>query len=202
MATSIGNDFETALRAIGRAWGWLLAFGIVSILAGLVALVWPSATLLIIAIVFAVQLIVAGVFRFVAAFAVPGETGWLRALQAFLAILSFAVGIYLIGHLVLSLLVLAILLGVYWVVHGVIELFVAIGHGELPGRGWMIASGILGVAAGTILVVAPGLSLFALTIVLGVWLILFGLMMAVQAWRVRSAATTLLESGPARSPQT
>jgi len=31
-----------------------------------------------IAIVFAVQLIIAGIFRFVAAFAIPGESGWLR----------------------------------------------------------------------------------------------------------------------------
>ncbi|HEY4026250.1 MAG TPA: DUF308 domain-containing protein, partial [Candidatus Dormibacteraeota bacterium] len=181
MSVSTGNDFELALRTIGRAWAWLLAFGIISIIAGLAAIFWPGPTLLVIAIVFAVQLIVGGVFRFVGAFAIPGETGWLRALQAFLAILSFAVGLFLVGHLVLSLLVLAIVLGVYWVVHGVIELFVAIGHAELPGRVWMIVSGILGIVAGAILIVAPGLSLFALTIVLGVWLVLFGAILAVQA---------------------
>jgi uncharacterized membrane protein HdeD (DUF308 family) len=182
MSVGIGNEFEAALRTVGRAWAWLLAFGIISILAGLAAILWPSATLLIIAIVFAVQLIVGGIFRFVLAFAIPGETGWLRALQAFLAILSFVVGLFLVGHLVLSLLVLAIVLGAYWIVHGVIELFVAIGHRELPGRAWMILSGVLGVVAGAILIVAPGISLFALTIVLGVWLILFGVMLAIQAW--------------------
>jgi uncharacterized membrane protein HdeD (DUF308 family) len=190
-----------ALRTIGRAWAWLLAFGIISIIAGLAAIFWPGPTLLVIAIVFAVQLIVSGVFRFVGAFAIPGEAGWLRALQAFLAILSFAVGLFLVGHLVLSLLVLAIVLGVYWVVHGVIELFVAIGHAELPGRVWMIVSGILGIVAGAILIVAPGLSLFALTIVLGVWLVLFGAILAVQAWRVR-AATSALRPGALRPSQT
>jgi uncharacterized membrane protein HdeD (DUF308 family) len=201
MSAGIGNDFEAALRAVGRAWAWLLAFGIISILAGVAVIVWPSSTLLIIAVVFAVQLVVAGVFRFVAAFAIPGEAGWLRALQAFLAILSFVVGIFLIGHLFLSLLLLAIVLGVYWIVHGVIELFVAIGHGELPGRVWLILSGILGVVAGTILVVAPGISLFALTIVLGIWLIFFGVMLALQAWNVR-AATGALRSGSLRATRT
>ena len=187
MSMDIGNELEATLRAIGRAWAVILAFGIVSILAGLAAIFWPQSTLLIIAIVFAVQLVVAGVFRFIAAFAMPGETGWLRALQAFLAILSLVVGIYLVGHLALTLLVLAIVLGAYWVVHGVIELFVAVGHPELPARPWVILSGILGIVAGTILVVAPGISLFALTVVLGVWLVLFGLGLAVQAFHVRSA---------------
>lgn len=82
----------------------------------------------IIAIVFAVQLIVGGVFRFVGAFAIPGGTGWLRALQAILAVLSFLAGVYLLAHVALSLLVLALVLGFYWMVHGVVELFLAIGH--------------------------------------------------------------------------
>ena len=191
MSTLMAGELEARLRRLGRAWAWILAFGIVSILAGLVAIFWPSATLVIIAIVFAVQLIVGGVFRFVGAFAIPGETGWLRALQAILAVLSFVVGVYLLGHVALSLLVLALLLGFYWVMHGVIELFVAIGHPELPGRAWMILSGLLSVLAGVLLIVVPGISLFALTLVLGVWLVLFGVMLAAQAFQVRSTTLPL-----------
>src|SRR6266851_1072050 len=107
MAVDIVNRFEETLKKLGRAWMWLLAFGIISILAGVAALVWPGPTLVIIAIVFAVQLIVAGIYRFVAAFSIPLEAGWLRALQAILAVLSLVIGIYLLGHIALSLLVLA-----------------------------------------------------------------------------------------------
>ncbi|HYW27210.1 MAG TPA: DUF308 domain-containing protein [Terriglobales bacterium] len=191
----MGSELESMLTRIGRAWGWILAFGVLSVLVGLVAIFWPSATLIVVAVVFAVQLIVAGAFRFAAAFAVPGESGWLRALQALLAILSFVVGVYLLGHVSLSLLVLALLLGLYWIFHGVTELFVAIGHAELPGRAWMIASGILSAVVGVIVVVAPGISLFALTLLLGVWLIVFGVMAIVRALRIRSAAHAL-GSGP------
>lgn len=67
MSTLMGSDVEAALRRLGNAWAWILAFGVLSILAGLVAIFWPGATLLVIAIVFAVQLIVGGVFRFVGA---------------------------------------------------------------------------------------------------------------------------------------
>jgi uncharacterized membrane protein HdeD (DUF308 family) len=197
MSTMLESDLESMLGTVGRAWLWILAFGVISVLAGLAALFWPGATLVVLAIVFAIQLILAGVFRFVAAFAIPGETGWLRALQALLAILSLVVGVYLLGHVALSLLVLALVLGIYWTVQGAVELFLAIGHPELAGRGWMIVSGILSIVAGVILVVWPGISLFALTLVLGIWLLLFGGMLIVRAFQVRSAANRL-KSGALR----
>jgi len=188
MSALMERDLESMLGGLGRAWLWILGFGVISVVAGLLALFWPSATLVAIAIVFAVQLIVAGVFRFVAAFAVPRETGWLRALEALLAVFSFVVGVYLLGHVALSLLVLALLLGIYWTAQGAVELFVAIGHSELPGRVWMVLSGILSIVAGVIVVVLPGISLFALTLVLGVWLVVFGGILIVRAFQVRSAA--------------
>ena len=191
MSTVMGSDLEAMLRRVGRAWAWILAFGVISILVGVIAIVWPGATLTAIAIIFAVQLIVGAVFRFAAAFAVPLESGWLRALQAFLAILSFVVGIYLLGRVSLSLLVLALLLGFYWMVHGFTDLFIGVGHAELPGRGWLILTGILSVIAGVIVVVSPGISLFALTIVLGVWLIVFGVMAVIRALQIRTAGLAL-----------
>jgi uncharacterized membrane protein HdeD (DUF308 family) len=194
MSTAMGGNIEAMLRSVGRAWAWILAFGVVSILVGLAAIFWPGATLVAIAIVFAVQLVLGSAFRFAAVFAIPGESGWLRALQALLAILSFVVGVYLLGHVSLSLLVLAILLGAYWTAHGIIELFLAVGHAELPGRAWLILSGALSVVAGVIVVVWPGISLFTLTIVLGAWLVVFGVIGVIRALQARSA-TRALEAG-------
>jgi len=184
-------DLEGTLKRVGRAWAWILAFGVISALVGLAAIFWPGATLVVVAVVFAVQLILGSAFRCAAAFAIPAESGWLRALQALLAVLSFVVGIYLLGHVFLSLLVLALLLGFYWMFHGITELFVAIGHPELPGRAWMILSGILSVVVGVILVVAPGISLYALTLVIGIWLVVFGVMAAIRSLQIRSVASAL-----------
>jgi uncharacterized membrane protein HdeD (DUF308 family) len=184
------------LSGVGKAWGWILAFGVISILVGLAALLWPGETLVVVAVVFAVQLIVSAIFGFAAAFAIPGESGWLRALQALLAILSFVIGVYLIGHVSLSLLILAFLLGFYWMFHGITELFVAVGHAELPGRAWMIVSGILSIVAGGFVVVAPGISLFTLTLVLGIWLIVFGVLGVIRAVQIRSL-THAVGSSPA-----
>lgn len=55
----------------------------------------------------------------------------------------------------------------------------------------MILSGLLSVLAGVLLIVLPGISLLALTLVLGIWLVLFGEMLALEAFHVRSATLPL-----------
>jgi uncharacterized membrane protein HdeD (DUF308 family) len=180
------NDFADVLADLGGAWGWVLGFGIVSIVAGIIAFFFTGATLVAIAILFGLQLVFAGIFRFMATFAIPGHHAWLRALTGLLAVVSLAVGVYLVAHPLLSLLVLAFVLGIFWVVSGVVELFVAIENHDTPGRGWVAASGVLGIIAGLVVTFYPGISLVALTIVLGVWLVIFGVIEVMAAFRLRS----------------
>src|SRR2546427_215451 len=71
------------------------------------------------------------------------------------------------------------------------ELFVAIGHSELPGRAWMIVSGVLSIIAGVIVALVPLPSLFVLTLILGFWLIIFGGMLIGRAFHARSDANRL-----------
>ena len=182
------GDMGLVLARLGSAWGWIIAYGVLSVLAGVIAIFWPGATLVVIAVVFALQLLVGAIYQFVFAFAIPHETGWLRALVALLAILSLVVALYLLGHVGLTLLLLAVLLGAYWIVQGAIELFVAIGHPEIRSRLWVIVSGVLSVVAGGIVVLFPGISLFFLTVVLGVWLVFFGAMLIGRGWLLRSVA--------------
>jgi len=188
MVTVGGTGMEAALARLGKAWGWVVAYGAVSILAGVLAIVWPGATLVVIAVVFALQLLVGAVYQFVFVFAIPRESGWLRALVALVAILSLVVSVYLLGHVGLTLLLLAILLGAYWIAQGAIELFVATGHPEIRNRAWVVVSGLLSVIAGIIVAVFPGISLFTLAIVLGVWLIFFGAILVGRGWMLRSVA--------------
>jgi uncharacterized membrane protein HdeD (DUF308 family) len=47
-------------------------------------------------------------------------------------------------------------------------------------------SGVLSVVAGGVVAVFPGASLVFLTLVLGVWLILFGLILIARGWMLRS----------------
>lgn len=110
------------LAHLGRQWGLVLFFGIVTLLAGIAVLAWTGATLLVIAVLFGVQLITAGIFRFVAAFATEDTGGGTRVLLALLGVLSVIIGLWAVRHVLLTLLALVVLLGIFWVVNGAIEL--------------------------------------------------------------------------------
>jgi uncharacterized membrane protein HdeD (DUF308 family) len=178
------------LARLGRHWGWVLAYGIVTLLAGILVLAWPGATLLVIAVLFGVQLIVSGVFRFVAALASDDLTGGTRVLLALLGVLSVIVGLWAVRHVLLTLLALTVFLGIFWVVNGAIEIFTALSHQGMPERGWTAFMGVLSVLAGIIVLAYPGLSLLSLAVILGIWLLIFGGMEIIAAIRLRRAGDT------------
>ncbi len=49
MTTRIREDPADLLARVGRHWGWVLSFGIITALAGLAVLVWPGRTLVVVA---------------------------------------------------------------------------------------------------------------------------------------------------------
>jgi uncharacterized membrane protein HdeD (DUF308 family) len=180
------TDAADVLAGVGRHWGWVLGFGIVTLLAGLLAIVWPGKTIVAIAVLFGIQLVVAGIFRFVAAFAADDETGGTRVLLALLGVLSFIVGLYALRHVLLTIAALALLLGIFWIVNGAVETFAALSHRGMQGRGWTIFMGLLSVVAGIVVLVYPAISLATLAIVLGFWLLVYGIMEIMLAFRLRS----------------
>ena len=56
----------------------------------------------------------------------------------------------------------------------------------MPERGWTVFMGILSIIAGIIVLAYPGLSLVALAVILGIWLVIFGVMEIVAAIRLRA----------------
>ena len=173
---------------LGRHWGWVFAYGLLTLIAGIAVLAWPSETLLVLAVLFGIQLIISGIFRFVGALATDDLTGGTRVLLALLGVLSIIVGLWAVRHVLLTLLALIVFLGIFWIVNGAIEIFTALAHREMPQRGWTVAMGVLSVLAGIIVLAYPGLSLYGLAIILGIWLLIFGVMEMAAAFRLRSVA--------------
>jgi uncharacterized membrane protein HdeD (DUF308 family) len=183
-----GQEPADMIGRLGRHWGWVLAYGILTLLAGIGVLVWPGETLLVLAVLFGVQLIVSGIFRFVAALASDDLTGGTRVLLALLGVLSIIIGLWAVRHVLITLLALTVFLGIYWIVSGVIDVFATIAHREMPGRGWSAVMGILSALAGIIVLAYPGLTLLGLAVILGIWLLVFGIMEITAAVRIRGLA--------------
>jgi uncharacterized membrane protein HdeD (DUF308 family) len=180
---------------LGRHWGWVLAYGIVTVFAAIAVLAWPAETLLVLTVLFGCQLVVFGIYRFITAFTYSFLSGGMRALMAILGVFSLIVGLWAIRHVGLTLIALAVLLGIFWIVNGTVEIFTAAAEDSgLPGLGWTIAMGVLSVIAGIIVLADPGISLLTLAIVLGCWLLVFGIMEIIAAFQLRSAARSSSQS--------
>jgi uncharacterized membrane protein HdeD (DUF308 family) len=191
------GDAADVLAGVGRHWGWVLAFGIITLLAGLITLSWPGRTIVVLAVLFGVQLVVAGIFRFVAAFASDDESGATRVLLALLGVLSFIVGLYALRHILITIATLALLLGIFWIVNGTMEAFTALSHRAMRGRGWTVFMGMLSIVAGVVVLVYPSISVATLAVVLGFWLLVFGIMEIVLAFRLRSVGQAAAHFVPA-----
>jgi len=131
---------------------------------------------------------VMGIYRFIGAFATDDVTGGTRVLFALLGVLSLIIGLYAVRHVLITLLALALLLGIFWVVSGTVELFTALSHRGMQGRGWTAFMGILSIVSGIIVLAYPGISLLVLAVVLSIWLLVFGAMQITLAFRIRSLA--------------
>ena len=195
MTTTLGQEPTDLISQVGRHWGWVLAYGILTLLAGVAVLAWPSETLLVIAVLFGVQLIISGIFRFVGALASDDLTGGTRVMLALLGVLSIIIGLWAVRHAVLTLVALIVFLGIFWVINGLIEIFTALSHRDMPDRGWSVLMGVLSAIAGIIVLAYPGLTLVGLAVILGIWLLVFGIMEIVAAFRLRR----LVDTGAART---
>ncbi len=186
MAEELTGNAAEVLRGTGRHWGWPLTYGIITLLIGIVVLVWPDRTVEVVAVLFGIQLLVAGVFRFVGAIAAEGEGGGTRVLLALLGVLCFIAGLYALRHLLVTILALALILGIFWIVNGAVEIFAALTDDVMQARGWTELMGLISIAAGIVVLAWPDISLMALAVVLGIWLLVLGLMEIVFAFRLRT----------------
>lgn len=177
-----------------------MVFGAIVAIAGILILFWPSISVVALAVIFAIQVIVSGIFRLVTAIVSRDvESG--RALMAVLGVLSIVVGILFLRHPFQTVAAMVLLVGLFWVISGLLETIHAIGTPGMSGRGWAIAGGILAVIAGVVVLSAPAVGLIVLVWLLGLELLVYGGVMiarGVQARGIeRHATPTARTAGPA-----
>jgi uncharacterized membrane protein HdeD (DUF308 family) len=184
-ATSTADRAQSMMASVASHWGLVLAMGLLSILIGVLAIVYPGATLVTIAIFFAAWLFVSGIYSIIGAFTAEASTGP-KVLSVVIGVLSVIVGFALLRSPFQSLEVLIFVIGVIWVAQGIIRFVTAFEVKQ--GRNWAIFTGILSVIAGIIVLEYPGMSAVTLAIFGGIWLIIFGVMESFAAYQLRKVA--------------
>ena len=178
---TFGPDFARG------AWPAFMAAGIGGIVVGILLLAWPKATLTIVAVLIGASLIVAGLLRLIDGFTAHDASGGRRVAHVVIGLLAIIVGLYFIRHYNVTIAVLAIVVGLFWVLHGIADVAAGLFGGPFPGRGLTVVAGILSLAAGLIVLFWPTISLTILVAVIGIWLIVYGLIMTVTALSLRRA---------------
>jgi uncharacterized membrane protein HdeD (DUF308 family) len=170
-----------------------LAGGAVSLVLGIILLVWPEETLVVVAVLIGIWLVISGVASLAQAiFAPEGRSGGLRVLKAIGALLYLIAGVFCIRHAFSTVTILAVLLGIAWLVAGVVEVFSAFGEGVSPWyRIGAFGLGLVTIVAALVVLIWPAPSLTVLTWLAGLWLLIIGIAQIVAAIRtMRAPATT------------
>lgn len=173
-----------------KLWWMMLLGGLVSIVLGGMIVAWPTATIVVVAVIVAIWLFVSGIYYIIRAFG-SGLSGGTRALllingaiSIFLALFAFR-GFRLEDSPLNAIWLLAVIVGVAFLFQGVAALAMSI---ESPnGRGWNIFTAVVFIIGGVILLVWPGISLSTLAWVTGIWLIVIGIFWVIGSFSVRSA---------------
>jgi uncharacterized membrane protein HdeD (DUF308 family) len=187
------DDPAQALARLGRSWTWLLASAVATLVPGVLVLVWPEATLHVLAVLIGLYLLVTGAFRFVAVFAREGHE---RLAGLLLSVLYVLAGVLCLRNPLQTIAALSLIVGVVWLVSGILTLYTAIATKDLPHRGVVLGAAVLGIVAGIVVLALPAESARALTRLLGLWLVLLGLGEAVVALAWRAALRKTHPTGP------
>ena len=181
---------DNMLAAVARIW-WLLLFGgIISLVVGIVIMSWPTPTVIVVAVLFAIYLIISGLFEIVRSFA-SGLTGGTRALLLITGVLSVILGIFAIRSAADNAVdLLGIFVGIAFLFRGFASLFM--GFDSKEGRGWNIFFGIIMLVGGVVILVQPAVSLTTLAWVVGIWLVLIGIYEIIASFVVRSRTKDLV----------
>ena len=167
--TDLDVDRLSAARA--RIRGLLVATAVLGIVVGVIALVWPGPTLVVVAVLFGISLIVTGVYRLSVAFLAPGLSTGIRVLFGGLGLLIVLAGLLCLSDPAESLVLLAIVIGVSWIVQGVHDLVSRRVDTHGVPHWLMIASAVVSILAGVVVIALPGLAIGTFLVVGAILLI-------------------------------
>jgi uncharacterized membrane protein HdeD (DUF308 family) len=187
--TPLGADFAKSV------WPAFLAAGLGCLAVGIILLVWPTATLVVAAILIGAALIVAGLLRLVHGFTARDTSGGARVGSVVIGLLAMVAGLYCIRHYHITIAILAIVVGLFWVMHGIAGIAAGVLGEPGSGRGITVLAGVLSLAAGLIVLFWPTISITILVVVMGIWLIVYGALMCVTAFQLRHVGKAADEAG-------
>ena len=157
----------------------LAVTALAAIALGTILLVWTSAALTVIAVLFGLYFLISGALRIVRGAASTGAGTGGRVLNIVLGLILLVVGIIAMRNPEGSLAVLGLVVGIAWIVEGIAAL---VEYTVDSSRWFGILFGVISVIAGVIVLFAPVETIGVLVTIGGIMLIISGLVQLVRAF--------------------
>ena len=175
------------LDDLARNWWVILLRGILALIFGVLTFVWPGITLAVLVALYGAFALVDGVLAIVAAIrgGAPAPRWWL----ALVGVFGIAAGVLTVLWPQITAVVLLMFIAAWAIAMGVMQIVGAIKlRNEIEGEWLLIASGVLSVLFGVMLIAWPGAGALAMVLVIGAFAIMFGILMIGFSLRLRRHA--------------
>ena len=164
--------------------------GIVAVLFGIIALVWPKMALSALVFVFGLFAVISGITAVVAALRNTEFPGWGWLLAE--GILGVLVGVVALVWPGITALAFLYLLAAWAILTGVFEVIAPLAYPMSGGRAVLTAlTGVISIIFGILIAAQPSSGLLAVVWLIGVYAILFGIMYIVMYFQTRALASSL-----------
>ncbi len=165
--------------------------GLAAIAFGIIALVWPKPTLLVLVYLFGIFAIIGGIAAVAAALQNREVHGW--GMVLFEGILWIVVGVVALVWPGVTALAFLYLIAAWAIITGILELIAPLAYPMGFWRGvLLVLAGLVSIAFGILIAAQPASGLLAVVWLIGLYAIVFGVINIVTYFEARSAASSLV----------
>lgn len=177
-----GTSQKAGILSRPVAWQAPLSAGLITVVLGIILTALPAQSLTVIAVLLGILMIISGLYHLLTVFGGgEGERLW-RGLAGLLFVIA---GVVLIRHLQLSMAVIGLIIGLTWIAQGVSLLLISSSGRPRGGASWTAVFGVVSLAGGIVVAVAPVTSVTVLATLTGIWFIVMGAMETLAALALR-----------------
>ena len=163
-------------------WVMLLVRGIIAILFGLAAMIWPAITAVALAVLWGIWALIEGVVDLVAAFQ-RGATG--RPWKIVFGVISILAGLVAVIHPFDVAVVLTWILGIWFIVAAIFQGVGAFSSTRSRPRWMLVVSAVLSLLIGILFVAKPGVGVLSIVFWIGIVAIVWGVVLVIAAFTAR-----------------
>lgn len=172
---------------LARSSSAIAARGVLAIIFGILVLVWPQLTLLVLIYAFGIFVLLQGIAAVAAGLARPG--GGVSWGLVGLGIIGILAGIAALAWPGLTGLALLYLIGIWAIAEGIVVIYAGVQLRQQVANEWLlILAGVVAVIFGILVLAAPGAGALAVASLIGFFAIIYGVLQLALAYRLRSAA--------------